>query len=80
MFWFRAAKLVVFLILSVFGFYKYGADGELGMEVGVTRGHVMPSPFKVTTRYHSYTIRTGRSEVATTRSYIVDDSNLQGWS
>ena len=40
----------------------------------------VPSPFKVTTGNHSYIIRTGRFEVAATRSYIADDSNLQGWS
>ena len=32
----------------------------------------MPSPFKVTTRNHSYTIRIGRSKVATT-SLTTDD-------
>ena len=34
------------------------------------------SPFKVTTKYHSNTIRTDRSKVAATRSTIVDDLNL----
>ena len=37
----------------------------------------VPSPFKVTTKNHSHTIRTDRSEVAATRSYIADDLNLQ---
>ena len=41
---------------------------------------IVPSSFKVITRNHSYTIRTGRSEVAATRSYIVNDLNLQEWS
>ena len=38
------------------------------------------SYFKVTTRNHSHITRIGRFEVATTRSYTVDDLNLQGWS
>ena len=38
----------------------------------------MPSPFKVTIGNHSYTIRTGRSKVAASRSYIANELNLQG--
>ena len=37
---------------------------------------IVSSSFKVTTRNHSHIIRSGRSEVAATRSYIVDDLNL----
>ena len=33
----------------------------------------MPSLFKVTIRYHSYTIRTGKFKVTATRSIIADD-------
>ena len=33
----------------------------------------MPSPFKVTTENHSHTIRTGRSNVAATRSTTAGD-------
>jgi len=40
----------------------------------------VPSSFKVTIKNHSHTIRTDRSEVATTRSYIIDDLNFQEWS
>jgi len=40
----------------------------------------VPSPFKVTTENHSHIIRIVRYEVAATRSYIVDDLNLQEWS
>ena len=40
----------------------------------------VPSPFKVTTRNHSHTFRTNRSEITATRSYIANDLNLQGWS
>ena len=46
----------------------------------------MSSPFKVTTGYHSCTIRTGRSKVAAIRSTTVDDlkplsgiSKSQAW-
>ena len=34
---------------------------------------IVPSPFKVTTRNYSYTIKTGRSKVCATRSTIADD-------
>ena len=36
----------------------------------------MHSHFKVTTEYHFYTIRTGRSKVTATRSTTADDLNL----
>ena len=36
----------------------------------------MHSPFKVTTEYHSHTIRTGKSKVAATRSTTADDLNF----
>ena len=41
---------------------------------------IVASSFKVTTKNHSHTIITGRSEVAATRSTIVDDLNFQRWS
>ena len=41
---------------------------------------IIHSPFKVTTRNHSHTFRTNRSEVTAMRSYIANDLNLQGWS
>ena len=37
---------------------------------------IMPYSFKVTTRNHSHTIRTGRSEIAAIRSITADDLNL----
>ena len=40
----------------------------------------MPSSIKVPIGYHSHIFRTGKSEVATQRSTIVEDLNLQGWS
>ena len=41
------------------------------------KGNV-PSPFKVTIRNHFHTIRIDRTEVAATRSYIVDDLTFKG--
>ena len=41
---------------------------------------VVPYIFKITTGNHSHIIRTSRSKVATTRSTIADDLNLQEWS
>ena len=40
----------------------------------------VPSSIKITTGYHSHIFRTSRAEVAESRSTIVDDLNLQGWS
>ena len=37
---------------------------------------IVPSPFKITTRKHSHTIRTGRFKVAATRSTTANDLNL----
>ena len=37
---------------------------------------IVLSSFKVTIGNHSHIIRSGRSEVAATRSYVVDDLNL----
>ena len=38
----------------------------------------MPSLFKVTTENHSHTIRTSRSKVAASRSYITNDLIFKG--
>jgi len=37
---------------------------------------IVPSSFKITSRNHSHIIRTGRSQVVATRSYIADDLNF----
>ena len=64
-------RILDYPITSKVCFVKGLANYIKYWHIFLTSNHICPN--------NSHTIRTGRSEVATTRSTIANDLNLQGW-